>query len=201
MSEKMTTKFDKYWTDIQALMGMTTLLDPRYKKQMLTACFAMLHGIEPASYECIELVDDLVCRLHALLEEYTVEENEYQPCEELISSKTPAIMNIFNEIVAKQNPTTARLQSEIEMYLSDALVPYTENFKVLNWWKVDGLRYPTLRKVARDVFAIPVTTVASESVFSTSGRILSEHRSRLTHDMLEALMCSQDWLRNKYQGT
>jgi hypothetical protein len=130
-----------------------------------------------------------------------VEENEYQPCEELISSKTPAIMNIFNEIVAKQSPATARLQSEIEMYLSDTLVPYTETFNVLNWWKVDGLRYPTLRKVARDVFAIPVTTVASESAFSTSGRILSEHRSRLTPDMLEALMCSQDWLRNKFQGT
>ena len=43
-------------------------------------------------------------------------------------------------------------------------------------------------------------TVASESAFSTSGRVLSEHRSRLTTKMLEALMCSQDWLRNKYKG-
>lgn len=38
-----------------------------------------------------------------------------------------------------------------------------------------GRRYPTLRKVARDIFAIPVTTVASESAFSTSGRVLSEY--------------------------
>jgi hypothetical protein len=152
----------------------------------------MLHGIEPASYECIELVDDLVARLHALLEEYEVEENEYQPREEFISSKTPAIMNVFNDIVAKQSPATARLQGEIEMCLSDALVPYTEKFDVLDWWKVARTRYPTLRKVARDVFAIPVTTVASELAFSTNGRILSDHRSRLTPDMLEALMCSQD---------
>jgi hypothetical protein len=57
-----------------------------------------------------------------------------------------------------------------------------------------------LRKIARDIFAIPVTTVASESAFSTGGRVLSEHRSRLTSKMLEALMCSQDWLRNKYKG-
>ncbi|KAM0876653.1 hypothetical protein ACQ4PT_036030 [Festuca glaucescens] len=201
MAEEMATKFDKYWMDIQGLMGMATLLDPRYKRHMLTACFAMLHGIEPASYECIELVDDLVARLHALLEEYEVEKNEYKPCEEFISSKTPAIMNVFNDIVAKQSPAAARLQGEIEMYLSDALVPYTEKFDVLDWWKVAGTRYPTLRKVARDVFAIPVTTVASESAFSTSGKILSEHRSRLTPDMLEALMCSQDWLRNKYKDS
>uniref|UniRef100_A0A452YAE5 HAT C-terminal dimerisation domain-containing protein n=1 Tax=Aegilops tauschii subsp. strangulata TaxID=200361 RepID=A0A452YAE5_AEGTS len=31
------------------------------------------------------------------------------------------------------------------------------------------------------------------------GRKLKEHRSRLTSDMVEVLMCSQDWLRNKYK--
>ena len=61
-------------------------------------------------------------------------------------------------------------------------------------------RYPTLRKVARDIFAIPVTTVASESAFSMSGRIVDDHRSRLTSKMLEVLMCYQNWLRNKYKG-
>ena len=49
--------------------------------------------------------------------------------------------------------------------------------------------------IARDIFAIPVTTVASESAFSTSGRVLSDHRSRLTPKTLEVLMCAQNWLR------
>ncbi|XP_010238704.1 uncharacterized protein LOC100845742 isoform X3 [Brachypodium distachyon] len=34
----------------------------------------------------------------------------------------------------------------------------------------------------------------------TSGKIVNEHRSRLTSLMLETLMCSQDWLRNKLKG-
>ncbi|KAF6148484.1 hypothetical protein GIB67_038839, partial [Kingdonia uniflora] len=42
--------------------------------------------------------------------------------------------------------------------------------------------------------AIPVSTVASESAFSTSGRFVSPHRSRLHPKTLEALMCAQDWL-------
>ena len=109
-------------------------------------------------------------------------------------------MNVFHNIVAHQAPTAARLQGEIEQYLSDALLPYVEKFNVLDWWKVAGTRYPTLRKVARDIFSIPVTTVASESTFSTSGRIINEHRSRLTSHMLEVLMCSQDWLKNKFKG-
>ena len=32
MTEQMNLKFDKYWKDIQGLMGIATLLDPRYKK-------------------------------------------------------------------------------------------------------------------------------------------------------------------------
>lgn len=76
----------------------------------------------------------------------------------------------------------------------------TKNFNVLDWWKVAGTRFPVLRRIARDIFTIHVSTVASESAFSTNGRVLSEHRSRLTSKLLEALMCQKDWLRNKYKG-
>jgi hypothetical protein len=44
----------------------------------------------------------------------------------------------------------------------EALDMHTPNFKVLDWWKVAGTRFPTLRRIARDIFAIPVTTVALE---------------------------------------
>ena len=92
--------------------------------------------------------------------------------------------------------------SELDKYLEDDYVALdTKNFNVLGWWKVAGTRYPTLRLIARDIYAIPISTVALESAFSTSGRVLSEHRSRLTSDLLEALMCSQDWIRNRYKGT
>jgi hypothetical protein len=52
----------------------------------------------------------------------------------------------------------------------------------------------------RDILAFPITTVASESAISTSGRLLSDHRTRLTPKMMEALMCSQSWLRHTLQG-
>ncbi|CAO2045914.1 unnamed protein product, partial [Urochloa humidicola] len=45
-----------------------------------------------------------------------------------------------------------------------------------------------------------VTTVASESAFSTSGRIISPHRSRLAPSMIEALMCMQAWSHNDMLG-
>jgi hypothetical protein len=54
---------------------------------------------------------------------------------------------------------------------------------------------PVLAHMAQDILAIPISTVASESVFSTSGRILDDFRTSLTPFMLEALVCTQDWLR------
>ncbi|KAH9762673.1 BED-type domain-containing protein [Citrus sinensis] len=82
----------------------------------------------------------------------------------------------------------------VDRYLEDPLVKRTPDFDVLQWWKMNKGKYPILAEMAKDLLAIPVTTVASESAFSTGGRTLSPHRSRLHPDTLEAIMCSQHWL-------
>ena len=83
---------------------------------------------------------------------------------------------------------------EFDYYIDDRVLLRTENFDILIWWKSNGIKYPTLQKIVRDILAIPVTTVASESTFSTSGRLLSPHRSRLHPKTIKALMCAQSWL-------
>ncbi|CAN6978110.1 unnamed protein product [Brassica oleracea var. botrytis] len=40
-----------------------------------------------------------------------------------------------------------------------------------------------------------VSSVASESAFSTSGRLIDPHRSCLTHYMVEVLMCTEQWMK------
>ena len=46
------------------------------------------------------------------------------------------------------------------------------NFKILEWWKDNCSRYQVLSKVAKDVLAVPISTVASKSAFSTKGHIV-----------------------------
>ena len=60
--------------------------------------------------------------------------------------------------------------------------------------EIYGPKYPTLQRIARDIIATPVSTIASESLFSTSGRLLSPHCSKLYQKSVEALMCAQNWL-------
>ncbi|XP_056168614.1 zinc finger BED domain-containing protein RICESLEEPER 2-like [Syzygium oleosum] len=85
-------------------------------------------------------------------------------------------------------------KSELDQYLEEK----NENIldlDLLMWWKTSGSKYKILSLMARDVLSIPVTTVASESTFSTSGRVLDSFRSSLTPKVVEALICTQDWLR------
>lgn len=195
----MIQKFDKYWKDIQGPMGLATILDPRFKIDYLLGFIETITG--QSSEECATKVAEVKDTLYDLME-YEVEDDE-----DNTESSAPPLVNsdLLSSITARvtsRRPAAIRVKSELDRYLEDELVSInTENFKILDWWKVAGTSFPTLRKVARDIFAIPVSTVASESAFSTSGRVLSEHRSRLTPELLEALMCSQDWLRNKYRGT
>jgi hypothetical protein len=88
-------------------------------------------------------------------------------------------------------------KTELEVYLDEAR--YIENrssgtFDILSFWKGNEFRYPEVAAMARDVLSIPISTVASESCFSTGGRVIDQYRSSLKPDIVEALICTKDWL-------
>jgi hypothetical protein len=111
--------------------------------------------------------------------------------------------------------------NDLERYLADPLLLHQSDnsFSILDWWKSNQAMYPDVASMARDVLAIPASTVASESVsylialsdkvgtlalsipllqaFSTGGRVLDDFRSLLKAETVEALICTQDWLRKQ----
>ncbi|KAG8492835.1 hypothetical protein CXB51_010075 [Gossypium anomalum] len=85
---------------------------------------------------------------------------------------------------------------ELDRYLGeDEEVNNSSSFDLLLWWKMNSPRFPILAQMARDILAIPISTVASKSAFSTGGRVLDIFRSSLTPLTVKALVCTQDWLR------
>lgn len=97
-------------------------------------------------------------------------------------------------ISTKKRKKVDFIKSELDHYLDEDVWTKTEGFDVLSWWKLNAPKYPTLASMARDFLAVPASTVASESAFSSSGRLVSPHRSRLHPTTIEALMCAQSWL-------
>ncbi|CAN1284976.1 Zinc finger BED domain-containing protein RICESLEEPER 2, partial [Linum perenne] len=74
-------------------------------------------------------------------------------------------------------------------------------FSVIEWWKDNREKYKVLSQIACDIMAIPITSVASEAAFSTGGRVIDPSRASLGVKTVEALLCTQDWLRNHYSIT
>jgi len=93
-----------------------------------------------------------------------------------------------------------RTTSELDHYLEEGIIPENDDFNVLNWWKQFGFQFSILQMIVRDVYAIPVSTVASESAFSMGGRLISPQRNRLHLDLVEALACAQSWLKAEFEG-
>ncbi|KAI3852691.1 hypothetical protein MKX03_008719 [Papaver bracteatum] len=97
------------------------------------------------------------------------------------------------------------VRTDLEQYLSADVHPIgkgsginmnNSSFDVLGWWKFHGPMYPIVALIARDILSIHASSVASESVFSTSGRVVDKFHSSMLPETIEALICTQDWIRN-----
>nr|KAJ0201502.1 hypothetical protein LSAT_V11C600339980 [Lactuca sativa] len=106
-----------------------------------------------------------------------------------------------NKLREKMKTNIVESIGELEKYLQESVEDDSKMFNILDWWKVSSPIFPILSLMAKDVFAILVSTMASESVFSTSGRFLDPFRSSLTPKIVESLICTQDWIQGSISDT
>src|SRR6266487_905787 len=85
--------------------------------------------------------------------------------------------------------------SELVRYKEDEVEDDYERFELLKWWKSKTTKYFVLSLMARDILAIPISTVSFESAFSTGGRVLDAYRSSLKAETVESLICTQSWIK------
>ena len=86
--------------------------------------------------------------------------------------------------------------TELDSYLEEKIYPSKldeeEWFDVLDYWRTHTAKFPVLSMMARDILAFPISSIASESAFSTGGRVLNKFHSSLLPSTIEALICAQD---------
>ena len=68
--------------------------------------------------------------------------------------------------------------------------------KRLGWWHTSGQNFPTLRGMAFDILAIPLSTPTSNSVFCIETMKINPIFNGLDPNIIEALVCGKDWLSN-----
>lgn len=92
-----------------------------------------------------------------------------------------------------------RIESELNKYIDDGLVDLdTIGDDPLPWWleqaRSSKNSYPTLTRMAFDLFSIPAMSAECERVFSQAGKVVTDERNRLDAATIEANECQRAWL-------
>lgn len=210
VAKEMHEKFDKYWRDCSLVLAVAVVMDPRFKLKLVEFSFSKIYGDDAARY--VKVVNDSI---HELYLEYVAQPLPLTPAyvdlgeanasisvSEGIPPTTPlSVVDGLHDfdIYISEISITQSTKSELDQYLEESLVPRIQEFDILNWWKLNNMKYPTLSKMARDVLAIPMSMISSTggSLFGTGtgSRVLDEYRSSLRPDIVEALFCAKDWLQ------
>ncbi|KAF7121304.1 hypothetical protein RHSIM_Rhsim13G0141600 [Rhododendron simsii] len=193
MALNMLEKYDKYWDNTHGFLAVAVVLDPRFKMSLIEYYYIRIYGDHG-----VGMAEDIRKRCYDLLTLYQGKSSS-KDCSESSSKAPPSTYlrdrtSLSDYLDQRKKTKIVHVKSELDRYLEEEQLPMCDDFDILAWWKSNGLKYPVLQAIARDVLAVPVSTVASESSFSTSGRVVSPSRNRLHPKTLEALMCTQSWL-------
>lgn len=207
MAKIMKDKFDKYFGDIKKtnmLLYITLVLDPREKPVYIIILLNYVYG-QVEGEKMKKVVEDA---LEELYQQYvrTLDQSSSTTSSTSSSvlgtrssyddtSSKSSIRNKLREMLKMETSGIMDSKRELEKFLKKDVEKDYNKFDILLWWNVNSPRFPILYLMARDLLAIQVSTVSSESVFSTSGRVLDPFRSSLTSTIVKALICTQDWLR------
>ncbi|KAI8572698.1 hypothetical protein RHMOL_Rhmol01G0220200 [Rhododendron molle] len=179
---EMESKFKKYFENMPKIFIVAAVMDPRIK---LEAVHMLLEGIS----------DNLMITLPSRLEVDSLLTDLYASYESKFASTTMTTSTTTVPLPST-NSKSASSRSELVKYLEIEHLTENddlENFDILQWWRKNERTFPILSIMARDVLTAPVSSVASESAFSTGKRVLDEKRSRLAPDILDCLLCLKDW--------
>ncbi|XP_019195806.1 PREDICTED: zinc finger BED domain-containing protein RICESLEEPER 2-like [Ipomoea nil] len=212
MIEKMKTKFDKYWGDCNLLMAIGAILDPRYKMRLVNFAFNQIYNANDARINVTKVKD----ALYDLFYEYVQIDNmkirkgsssvthvgSLSVASTCSTSKGKVVisgLSLYDKYLDSVEDETPN-KSELDIYLEEGVYrcqdgEVTSGFDALSWWKSHELKFNILSKLARDVLAIPVSTVASKATFSAGTQVLDPYRAKLSSDMVQVLICGADWVR------
>ena len=89
-----------------------------------------------------------------------------------------------------------KLSSELNNYYADGLEDHGTVGEPLTWWIKGQKTYPTLAKMAFDLYSIPAMSSECERVFSQTKKLITDERNNLGAAIIEAEECQKQWLRH-----
>ncbi|CAM8929371.1 unnamed protein product [Rhodiola kirilowii] len=217
MAVSMKSKYEKYFAtleDCNQLLLIALVLNPRYKlRNFESTCKKWLKmeidDIRKKSAELKDLLIQLCDAYNSMIVEASSKvtksrSGDSQGNKSSSKKRTIEPTGIMKDMEEDwerelEDSDEGVVGHEVDRYLLDPIVKAVNplDYDILEWWKTNGDKYPGLAALTKDIMAIQVSTVASESSFSTSRRVIDPFRSSLSPKTVEALICYQNWIRSE----
>lgn len=166
------TRFPRF--EYNRILAHSTLLDPRFGKNAFS---------DPSALEKIKsLISNKISGL--IKSDQTTNANIPSP-----DSNESSIWQDFDRKVLSATAMTTPLSDsiiELRRYSEEPIIKRHEN--ALQWWKSRSSIYPRLGRLAKRYLSVVATSVPSERVFSKTGLIVSEKRSRLKAENVQKIV-------------
>ncbi|KAK9046459.1 hypothetical protein V6N11_052346 [Hibiscus sabdariffa] len=127
MAKRMLENFEKYWSDVNGIVGVATLLDPRYKTLLLEYYFEDIYGVAVESE-----VEKIVQLCRNLVKEYQEKmlsrESEAQSFSTTPLDRVavdPGHLKDFDAYVSRKRQKKLKVISELDCYLEEDVFPRT----------------------------------------------------------------------------
>ncbi|PLW48996.1 hypothetical protein PCASD_05061 [Puccinia coronata f. sp. avenae] len=199
----MQEKFDKYWDRMKDFCAVNVVINPWCKLELLE--FFLSNELDTS--KVLSYVKIIRKNLVSWFDEHMKYLNQGNKASTSYNQDTANAQNPKKQVedleqerykrflAGKNNIPAGSKLTKLEFYFQEPTVPIdTPNFSILDWWKINQSWFPTLAMLAKTVLMAPMTSIASESAFSTGGRVLSDYRTRMKPNTLEALVWGQDWI-------
>ncbi|KAG4164011.1 hypothetical protein ERO13_D01G209133v2, partial [Gossypium hirsutum] len=212
MVRQMQEKFNKYWAEYSLILSCAAILDPRYKLNYVQYCFTTIYGDHASDF-----VETILSNLRLLFDEYV--KKSKSTSSSLAGSSNVSDKNPIDSGLDEHNDSSADFggyfdesddykrylnesstrseKSQLDIYLEEPELELNSQIDVLDYWGKSSVRYNELSLLARDLLAIPISTVASESAFSMGKKVITPLRSSLKPKTVQAVVCLDDWMRAK----
>ena len=204
---RLRSKFDEYWRKCSLGLAVAAMLDPRFKMKLVDYYYPQIYGSLSASR-----IKEVFEGVKALYDEHSIgsplashdqgfvwQVGSGPHCLQGSAKDSRDRLMGFDKFLHETSQGEG-VKSDLEKYLEEPLFPRNVDFNILNWWRVHTPRYPVLSMLARNVLGIPMSKVAPELAYNNSGRVLDRDWSSLNPATVQALVCSQDWIRSELEN-
>lgn len=172
----MIDKFNLYWPKIKDVALICHILDPRFK-------LLYVQGREQKRYAKNMLIDcfENYSNRAADRNEPQVSQNQEQP------------KSLAQRMIAKITNTRSSNEDEIDKYLKQPVIIFTEDADILKWWNENQNEFDVISKIAIDYLSIMASSIPSERCFSAANLTIDKNRANLATDTVQELLCLKSW--------